>query len=160
MIESLTKSEFFVGLDERALTAIAAFAHPVAFEANQEVFDRDVDAKSVYVVLKGRIRQGFEVMPGAMVWFQTSEPGDLVGFDALIPPRVHNMMAVASERSELLEFDSDSLLGYLEAHPDFGYIFMERLAQTLLARLNNTRLQVIHLMPPKEAEGPTLPRKG
>jgi len=156
MIDSLTELEFFIGLDEKALTAIAGFAHPVAFEANEEVYDRDVEARSVYVVLKGRIRQGFEVMPGAMVWFQTSEPGDLVGFDSLIPPRVHNMKAVASERSELLEFDADSLLGYLEAHPDFGYAFMERLAQTLQARLNNTRLQVIHLMPPKESEGPTL----
>jgi hypothetical protein len=53
-------------------------------------------------------------------------------------------------------FDSDSLLGYLEANPDFGFIFMERLAQTLQQRLDNTRLQVIHLMPPKDGEGPTL----
>jgi hypothetical protein len=29
----------------------------------------------------------------------------------------------------------------------------------LLQRLNNTRLQVIHLLPPKDEEGPTLPRR-
>jgi len=159
MIDSLKKSDFFLGLDEKALTAIAGFAQSVIFEAQETVFDRDAEARAVYVVLKGRVRQGFEVMPGAMVWFQTSEPGDLVGFDALIPPRVHNMKAMASERSELLAFDSDSLLGYLEAHPDFGFMFMERLAQMLLSRLNNTRLQVIHLMPPKELDGPTLVKR-
>ena len=158
MIDSLKKSDFFLGLDEKALAAIAGFAQPVTFEAQETVFDRDAEARTVYVVSKGRVRQGFEVMPGTMVWFQTSEPGDLVGFDALIPPRVHNMKAVASEKTEMVGFDADSLLGYLEANPDFGFIFMERLAQMLLQRLDNTRLQVIHLMPPKDAEGPTLRR--
>jgi CRP/FNR family cyclic AMP-dependent transcriptional regulator len=158
MIEELKKSDFFVGLDERALAAVAGFTKKVTFEANDTVYERDADAPYVYEVLKGRVRQGFEVMPGTMVWFQTSEPGDLVGFDALIPPRVHNMKAVASEKTEMVSFDADSLLGYLEANPDFGFIFMERLAQMLLQRLDNTRLQVIHLMPPKDPEGPSLRR--
>jgi len=158
MIEDLKKSDFFVGLDEKALAAVAGFTKKATFEAGETVFERDADSPFVYEVLEGRVRQGFEVMPGSMVWFQTSEPGDLVGFDALIPPRVHNMKAVASEKTEMVVFDADSLLGYLEANPDFGFIFMERLAQMLLQRLSNTRLQVIHLMPPKDAEGPTLRR--
>jgi CRP-like cAMP-binding protein len=158
MIEDLKKSDFFVGLDEKALAAVAGFTSKVTFEANETVYERDADSPQVYEVLKGRVRQGFEVMPGTMVWFQTSEPGDLVGFDALIPPRVHNMKAVASEKTEMVAFDADSLLGYLEANPDFGFVFMERLAQMLLQRLDNTRLQVIHLMPPKDSEGPSLRR--
>ena len=66
------------------------------------------------------------------------------------------MKRSAAQVTEMRAFDSDSLLGYLEANPDFGFIFMERLAQTLQQRLDNTRLQVIHLMPPKDGEGPTL----
>ena len=159
MMDELQKSDFFVGLDERAIEAIAGFTTRVTFEANATVFERDDEARFVYVVVQGRVRQGFEVMPGSMVWFQTAEPGDLVGFDALIPPRAHNMKALASEKTVMVAFDSDSLLGYLEAHPDFGFVFMERLAQTLLQRLNNTRLQVIHLLPPKDEEGPTLTRR-
>lgn len=159
MIDALKKSAFFVGLDEQGLTAIAGFAQTMTFEPNATVFDRDNEARYSYLVLKGRVRQGFEVMPGSMVWFQSGEPGDLVGFAGLISPHVHNMKAVASERTEMLAFDSDSLLGYLEANPGFGFQFMERLAQTLQQRLNNTRLQVIHLMPPKDGEGPTLPRR-
>ena len=156
MIELLKKSDFFVGLDENALAAVAGFARVTTFEPNETIYDRDVEATRVYEILKGRVRQGYEVMPGTMVWFQTSEPGDMFGFDALIPPRAHNMKAVASEKTEVVEFDSDSLLGYLEANPGFGFIVMERLAQLLLQRLNNSRLQVIHLMPPKDSDGPTL----
>jgi CRP-like cAMP-binding protein len=159
MIDALKKSDFFVGLDEQALTAIAGFAQTMTFEPNATVFDRDDEARYAYLVLKGRVRQGFEVMPGSMVWFQSCEPGDLVGFAALISPHIYNMKAVASERTEVLAFDSNSLLGYLEANPGFGFMFMERLAQTLRQRLNNTRLQVIHLMPPKDGEGPTLEKR-
>ncbi len=156
MIEELKKSDFFVGLDEKAIADIAGFTKKAIFEPQETIYERDADARYVFEVLKGRVRQGFEVMPGTMVWFQTAEPGDLVGFDALIPPHVHNMKAVASEKTELVQFDADSLRGYLETHPACGLIFMERLAQLLLQRLNNSRLQVIHLMPPKDEEGPTL----
>lgn len=158
MIEALKRSDFFAGFDERALADIAAFAKKVTFEAGQVVYDRDEEAHRTWVMLSGRIRQGFEVSPGTEVWFQSAEPCDVVGFDALIAPRVRTMRCKTSERTEMVELDADALLEYLEAHPRFGFIFMERLAQEAQHRLNNTRLQVIHLMPPKEIEGPTLVR--
>ena len=67
MIEELKKSAFFVGLDERAIEAIAGFTTRVTFEANEIVFGRDDEARYVYEVVQGRVRQGFEVMPGSMV---------------------------------------------------------------------------------------------
>lgn len=158
MIEDLKRSEFFVGFDDQALGDIAAFARKETFEAGRMLFDRDEEGHTAYIILKGRVRQGFEVSPGTEVWFLTGEPGDLFGFGSLIAPRVRAMRAKASEKTEVVAVDADALLEYLEAHPRFGFIFMERLAQVIYQRLNNCRLQVIHLMPPKEAEGPVLNR--
>jgi CRP-like cAMP-binding protein len=158
MIEDLKRSDFFAGFDEHALADIAAFARKVTYEAGTIVFDRDEDARTTWMMLSGRIRQGFEVAPGAEVWFQSAEPCDLVGFDALIAPRVRTMRAKTSEKTEMVEIDADALLEYLETNPRFGFIFMERLLQVVQHRLNNTRLQVIHLMPDKEVAGPTLER--
>ncbi len=156
MIEDLKRSDFFAGFDDEALAHIAGFARKVTYEAGRILFDRDEDAPTVWMMLSGRIRQGFEVSPGTEVWFQTAEPCDLVGFDALIVPRVRTMRAKTSEKTEMVELDADALLEYLEANPRFGFIFMERLAQVIQHRLNNTRLQVIHLMPEREVLGPTL----
>ena len=156
MIDALKRSTFFAGFDDKSLADIAAFAHQMTFEAGQIVFDRDEEARAAYIILTGRVRQGFEVSPGSEVWFLTGEPGDLFGFGSLIAPRVRAMRAKASERTEVVSLDADALLEYLEAHPHFGFIFMERLAQVIYQRLNNSRLQIIHLMPPKETEGPTL----
>ena len=158
MIDELKRSDFFLGFDDQALADIAAFAHRETFEAGQVLFDRDEEGHRAYIILKGRVRQGFEVSPGTEVWFLTGEPGDLFGFGSLIPPRTRAMRAKASERTEVVVLDADALLGYLETHPRFGFIFMERLAQVIYQRLNNCRLQVIHLMPPKESEGPRLSR--
>ncbi len=46
MIEELKKSDFFVGLDEKALAAVAGFTKHVTFEANETVYERDADAPS------------------------------------------------------------------------------------------------------------------
>jgi CRP-like cAMP-binding protein len=158
MIDALKRSDFFAGFDDKTLADIAAFAHQVTFEAGELIFDRDEEAHTAYIILKGRVRQGFEVSPGSEVWFLTGEPGDLFGFGSLIAPRVRAMRAKASEKTEVVAVDAAQLLEYLEAYPHFGFIFMERLAQVIYQRLNNCRLQVIHLMPPKESDGPTLAR--
>lgn len=156
MIENLKRSDFFLGFDDQALADIARFARMETCEAGKVVFDRDEEAHTAYIILKGRVRQGFEVSPGTEMWFLTGEPGDLFGFGSLLSPRVRSMRAKASEKTDVVALDADALLEYLEANPRFGFIFMERLAQVFMQRLNNCRLQVIHLMPPKDAEGPTL----
>ncbi len=156
MIDALKRSTFFAGFDDQTLADIAAFARRATFEPGQVVFDRDEEGHTAYIIVKGRVRQGFEVSPGSEVWFLTGEPGDLFGFGALIAPRVRAMRAKASEQTEVVALDADALLEYLEAHPNFGFIFMERLAQVIYQRLNNSRLQILHLMPPREPERPTL----
>jgi CRP-like cAMP-binding protein len=158
VIENLKRSEFFLGFDDQALADIARFARMETYEAGRVVFDRDEEAHTAYIILKGRVRQGFEVSPGTEVWFLTLEPGDLFGFGSLLSPRVRSMRAKVSEGTEAVAIDADALLEYLEANPRFGFIFMERLAQVFMQRLNNCRLQVIHLMPPKDVEGPRLER--
>ncbi len=159
MVEDLKRSEFFAGFDDKTLADIAAFARRVVYEGGATVWDRDEEAHKMWVMLTGRTRQGFEVSPGTEVWFQTSEPCDVIGFDALISPHVRTMRCKTSERTEMIELDADALLEYLEANPRVGFIFMERLAQVVQLRLNNTRLQVIHLMPEPEAPGPVLERE-
>jgi CRP-like cAMP-binding protein len=159
MIENLKRSDFFLGFDDQALADIARFARVETYEAGKVVFDRDEEAHTAYIILKGRVRQGFEVSPGSEVWFLTGEAGDLFGFGSLLSPRVRSMRAKASDRTEVVAIDADALLEYLEANPRFGFIFMERLAQVIMQRLNNCRLQVIHLMPPKDVEGPRLERR-
>jgi len=158
MIEDLKRSDFFVGFDDQALADIAKFARKETFEAGRTLFDRDEEGHTAYIILKGRVRQGFEVSPGSEVWFLTGEPGDLFGFGSLIPPRTRAMRAKASERTEVVAVDAEARVGLEVLEQRVGFIFMERLAQVIYQRLNNCRLQVIHLMPPKDSEGPRLSR--
>ena len=82
MIEDLKRSDFFAGFDDQALAHIAAFARKATFEAGRIVFDRDEEAHTVWMMLSGRIRQGFEVSPGTEVWFQTAVTVFGAGLDA------------------------------------------------------------------------------
>ena len=108
MIDNLKRSEFFLGFDDQALAAIVRFARMETYEAGKVVFDRDEEAHTAYIILKGRVRQGFEVSPGTEVWFLTGEPGDLFGFGSMLSPRVRSMRAKASEKCEVVAIDADA----------------------------------------------------
>lgn len=157
MTEELKRSTFFAGFDANALGEIAAMASIVRTPAGQMIHDRDEPGRVVYFIRRGRVKQGFEVGPGKEVWFLTLGPGQAFGLPAVIPPRAYNTRAVACEDCEFLTIDGDRLLEYLENHPSLGMLFMERVAQLYQQRLNNCRLQVLHLMPTAES-GPTLSR--
>ena len=74
-------------------TAAPSILRKVAIEQRlneqvpSELAFRDEEGRTAYIILKGRVRQGFEVSPGSEVWFLTGEPGDLFGFGSLIAPR-------------------------------------------------------------------------
>ena len=67
--------------------------------------------------------------------------GELVLFDEL--PRSARVATV--EETEVIEFDGDELLAYMERHPEQGYRILKYIVRSLVSRLRRTNEKLFSL---------------
>jgi CRP-like cAMP-binding protein len=75
----------------------------------------------------------------------TVEPGDVVGWSALVPPYRATSTAVAVEPTRLLAFDGASLRKALQEDPALAATVYPRVLEAVARRLGATRHQLLDL---------------
>jgi CRP-like cAMP-binding protein len=120
------------GLPQATLDRIVAIVRPVAISEGQTFYSVGDPARSVYVVVKGRLRftlggDGRPEANGSII-----PAGDILGWAALLTDQPRRIATVVClEDSLLLDIDGKSLLNILEEQPRAGYIVMQRLAKMI-----------------------------
>jgi CRP/FNR family cyclic AMP-dependent transcriptional regulator len=111
-----------------------------------EVLTREGEPNdNVGIVLRGRIALRLRVPERGTVTILTVEPGDLVGWSALVPPHRASSTAVALVPSELALFDGAALRDALARDARLAAEVYPLLLNALARRLEGTRLQLLDL---------------
>jgi CRP/FNR family cyclic AMP-dependent transcriptional regulator len=97
------------------------------------------------VVLSGRVGLRVRVPERGPVTVLTVEPGDVVGWSAVVPPHRATSTAVALVDGELAVFDGDELRAALAADAQLAAELYPILLQAVARRLEGTRLQLLDL---------------
>jgi CRP/FNR family transcriptional regulator, cyclic AMP receptor protein len=97
------------------------------------------------VVISGRMGLRLRVPERGAVTILTVEPGDVVGWSAVVPPHRSTSTIVALLPSELILFDGEALRRELAASPELAAVFYPVLLSALARRLEGTRLQLLDL---------------
>lgn len=95
------------------------------------------------VVARGRVALRTAVPGQGEVTILTVEPGDVVGWSALVAPYLCTAGAVAVTPVDLVSFDAEALRDICDTDPDFAAGVYLRLLATLGRRLGATRLQLL-----------------
>ena len=119
------------------------------FEPNEVIVREGEQGASLYVVKQGRLRvtgrveleQKRYVQPGIC----DLQEGDLFGEHCLFEPGHRSASVVGLTQGELLEIDGIRLGGYLDLHPDLGYVLLKRMFVTSSRRLGRANQRVEHL---------------
>jgi CRP-like cAMP-binding protein len=143
-LELLSGHEFFLGLDERNLQALAKLCRLVEFPTQTKVFAEFERAKDVYFVVDGQISLAICDASGCRQITVVGK-GDLLGWSPLIGRSRLFDTARTVTKVHALVFDGDELIAYCKANPDFGFEFMRRAAVVLGDRLSATRVQLLEL---------------
>jgi CRP-like cAMP-binding protein len=86
---------------------LAPLTRPIAFEAGVIVFREGIDTPFLGAILSGRIALRLRVPElGDRITIVTIEPGELIGWSAVVPPFRATVDAVATERTRLLAIDA------------------------------------------------------
>ncbi len=88
---------------------------------------------------------------------QTVGAGELLGWSPVLGPGEMTATARALTNVRVVAFDARAVVAVCEADPQFGYLFMKRVAAAIASRLNATRLQLIDMF---GGEIPAIPAEG
>lgn len=117
--------------------------------ANETVFSAGDQGRDVFLVLQGRVRvvgnvdldERRKVRPG----FIELGEGQLFGELALFDGETRSATVITLTDCELGVMDGDSLMGFLDHHPQLGYPLCKELIHSMVARLRQANKRVFSL---------------
>lgn len=147
---ALSASWFGAGLPPEAVTRLAAIAEVCELAPGDIVVAEGQVAETLGIVLTGRIALRMLVPERGKLTILTVEPGDVVGWSAVVPPFRGTDDAIAIEPVRMLAFSGERLRLQLRADPLLAASLYPRLLQAVGRRLAATRLQLLDLFAREE----------
>jgi CRP-like cAMP-binding protein len=141
--ELLADAPFFAGLRPETIELIAGCGSNVQFEPGALVFREGEPADAFYLLRHGTVSiEAYSATGGPLV-IETLEAGDVLGWSWLFTPHRWHFDAHALTAVRATSFDGVCLRGKCEADPALGYELVSRFAQTLIERLQWTRVRLL-----------------
>jgi CRP/FNR family transcriptional regulator, cyclic AMP receptor protein len=124
---------------------IAGCARLAVFEPGDYLLREGEPAGVFYVIRKGAVALETYVPRRGAVTLQTLHDHDLLGWSWLIPPYRVAFDARALEQTRAIAFDASCLRDKCDRDPALGYDLLKLFAGVVVARLQNTRVQLLDL---------------
>jgi len=139
----LEEHPFFTGLPSEYLDLITGCAANAVFNAGEPIFREGGEANHFFLIRYGKAAVEIFVPGKGPVTIQTVQQGDILGWSWLVPPFRWHHDARALELVRALSFDGECLRRKCESDPRLGYELMQRFAQVIVQRLQNTQVQLL-----------------
>ncbi len=139
----LPEQPFFKDMDPQLLEIIAGCASNVRFAADDWIFQEGENAAKFYLIRHGKVALKAFVPGRGEVTIETIGEGEVLGWSWLFPPYRWHFGARALELTRAIAFDGVCLRTKAEADHDLGYELLKRFSQTIIERLQATRLQLL-----------------
>ena len=136
-------SWFTAGLSPEIGDRLAALAHRERYAAGDVLLREGEPADELGIVVTGRVALRVRVPERGSVTVLTVEPGDIVGWSAVVPPHRSTSTAIAVVPTEVLAFAGEPLRRALEADLALAAAFYPRVLRAVARRLGGTRLQLL-----------------
>lgn len=145
VVDSLAATWFGSRLPEAARARLGPHLRIAEYEAGTEILREGEPTRSLGIVRGGRVALRLRVPERGPTTILTVEPGDVVGWSAVVPPHRATSTIVALLPTELLLIDGAALRGELSADAELAAPVYLSLLEALARRLTGTRLQLLDL---------------
>ena len=145
LIDVLRASPFTAGLGGGERRLLTSFARVVS-AVPDEILIREGEATPYLGILTaGRVALRLRLPGRSPVTVMTVDPGDIVGWSAVLAPYRATSTVIAVEPTLLIALDSTPLRLALESDVDLAAALYPRILRSVTRRLEGTRLQLLDL---------------
>ena len=145
VVKAIDKTWFGAALGPETQARLAELARVVEVPAGTHLLREGQPTEDLSILLSGRVALRMLVPERGMVTILTVEPGDLVGWSALVPPHRATSECVAVEPAVLLAFRGEELRATLRQEHALAASVDPRVLQAVARRLAATRFQLLDL---------------
>jgi CRP-like cAMP-binding protein len=138
MKDILGQADLLEGLTENEVQRIAAIATSEELRAGEYLFLLGDSADRLYVLATGEIDLCFPMSLGESlkdVCVETVNPGQTLGWSALVRPYRFTLSARAAEATKVASFNRTDLLAFFDSEPHIGYSVLTRISELVGVRL-------------------------
>jgi len=143
---------FGTGLSEASLERLAGVAREYESPARARLLREGDETKELSVLVEGRLALTDYVAGRGSVTLMTIEPGDVIGWSALISPFEATCSVVSLEPVKVIAFDAAALRAEVRSNCELAAGIYPRLLEALARRLGATRQQLLDLYGSEQRE--------
>lgn len=151
-VESLAGTWFGSRLPASARERLEPHLRIATYAVGAEILREGEPMLHLGIVLTGRVALRLRVPERGTTTILTVEPGEIIGWSAVIPPHRASDTAVAILPTDLLLIDGAGLRAELAADAELAAPVYLSLLEALARRLTGTRLQLLDLFTVSEVE--------
>jgi CRP/FNR family transcriptional regulator len=129
----------FAGMDDSQRDLLKQYVVVCECAVDEVIFEQGDPAEFLYVVAEGEVAIQFKPDDGPALVVSRLKEGEVFGWSAAFGSGQYTSGAVCTCPSVLLRMRGDNLKMLRENHPETGILVLERLATSVLQRLNNPR---------------------
>lgn len=125
---------------------LAELTRPIAYDAGAVVLREGTDTPFLGAILEGRVALRFRIPErGDRLTIVTVEPGELLGWSAVVPPYRATVDAVATEPTRLLAIDAAALRERLAVDRELAAELLPLVLESVSDRLTASWQQLLDM---------------
>lgn len=128
-----------------AIQRLATMGRTLHLDAGQELIREGDPTRDLGIVMSGRLALRLRVPERGQVTILTLDPGEVVGWSAVVPPHRSTSTVVAVLPTDLVAVDGDRIRRELARDPVLASAVYPLIVEALARRLGATRVQLLDL---------------
>lgn len=145
MTDTYSHGSFLARLSPSTREAILSLAQTYHYKSGDTIFREGDPATMLYIVQMGRVAIEILIPPKGKQTIQTTGPGELFSWSALVEPQIETAAARAMEDTEVLGMKSGALMDLFHDQCRVGFEVYHALSIVITMRLVATRLQLLDM---------------
>jgi CRP-like cAMP-binding protein len=144
--DMLAETPIFEDLNNSQLDLLRPIFTPCCYETESMLFEQGDPADHLFLVLEGEVTIRFKPDDAPVITVTRVRRGGIVGWSAAVGSPSYTSGAFCSPGFQALRVRGDDLRALCEKYPDTGVLVLERLAEVIAERLQNTHEHVLKLL--------------
>jgi CRP-like cAMP-binding protein len=142
MMERVRQIPLLHDLSNEQLELFTTLLEVYTCPASHAIFEQDEQAVYLYLLVYGTVALHYKPYDGTRITLTRLHAGDVFGWSSVVGGAVYTSGVFSETKIEAVRLRGNDLRKLCRDHPDLGRVILDRLAEAVSGRWQNSRKQV------------------